>query len=69
MKILTIILVVFTIGAIASVFAKNQPVLLAVGDKAPNFSLKDQNGKVRKLSDYSGQRLVVYFFPKADTPG
>ena len=69
MKILTIILVVFTIGAIASVFAKNQSVLLAVGDKAPNFSLKDQNGKVRKLSDYSGQRLVVYFFPKADTPG
>ena len=69
MKILTIILAVFTIGAIASVFAKNQSVLLAVGDKAPNFSLKDQNGKVRKLSDYSGQRLVVYFFPKADTPG
>ncbi|HEV7526924.1 MAG TPA: thioredoxin-dependent thiol peroxidase [Acidimicrobiia bacterium] len=42
---------------------------LAVGDKAPAFTLKDQNGKSVKLSDGKGKRVVVYFYPKADTPG
>lgn len=42
---------------------------LAVGDRAPDFGLMDQDGKKHRLSDYSGQRRVVYFFPKADTPG
>ena len=42
---------------------------LAVGDKAPAFTLKDQNGKAVKLSAYKGKRVVVYFYPKADTPG
>ena len=42
---------------------------LAVGDKAPTFTLKDQNGKPVKLSDAKGKRVVVYFYPKADTPG
>jgi len=42
---------------------------IKVGDKAPNFVLKDQDGKVHKLSDYHGQRVIVYYFPKADTPG
>lgn len=42
---------------------------LAVGDKAPAFTLKDQNGKSVKLSDAKGKRVVVYFYPKADTPG
>ena len=37
--------------------------------KAPNFSLPDQNGKVRTLDDYKGKWLVVYFYPKDDTPG
>ena len=43
--------------------------VLKVGDPAPFFELKDQNNKVRRLTDYIGKRLVVYFFPKADTPG
>ena len=42
---------------------------LAVGDKAPAFALKDQHGKVVRLSSLKGQRVVVYFYPKADTPG
>jgi peroxiredoxin Q/BCP len=42
---------------------------LAPGDKAPAFTLVDQAGKKVKLSDYKGKKLVVYFYPKADTPG
>ena len=42
---------------------------LKVGDKAPSFETKDNKGIVRKLSDYSGKKLVVFFYPKASTPG
>ena len=43
--------------------------MLNVGDKAPEFSLPDENGKVVSLKDYAGKWLVVYFYPKDDTPG
>ena len=42
---------------------------LQKGDKAPNFSGKDQDGNSHDLADYKGQKLVVFFYPKADTPG
>jgi peroxiredoxin Q/BCP len=42
---------------------------LKSGDRAPAFTLTDQQGKKVKLSDYTGKRVVVYFYPKADTPG
>ena len=42
---------------------------LKVGDKAPNFSLQDQNNVTHTLSDYEGQWIVLYFYPKDDTPG
>jgi peroxiredoxin Q/BCP len=42
---------------------------LKVGDKAPLFSGLDQNGVAHKLEDYSGKKLVVFFYPKASTPG
>lgn len=42
---------------------------LKVGDKAPAFTLKDQNGKDVSLSDFSGKNVVVYFYPRALTPG
>jgi thioredoxin-dependent peroxiredoxin len=42
---------------------------LAPGDRAPAFTLTDQNGKKVKLSDFKGKKVVVYFYPKADTPG
>ena len=42
---------------------------LKIGDKAPNFSALDQKGKQHSLSDYKGKKLVVFFYPKASTPG
>ncbi len=42
---------------------------LQVGDKAPDFTLLDQNGKEVSLKDYKGMNVVVYFYPKAMTPG
>ncbi len=39
------------------------------GDAAPDFCLKDQDGKTVKLSDFKGRKLLLYFYPKADTPG
>src|SRR4029077_1340421 len=42
---------------------------LAAGNRAPAFTLTDQHGKKVKLSDFKGKRVVVYFYPKADTPG
>src|SRR5499427_3954277 len=39
------------------------------GKKAPAFSLNDQNGKTHRLSDYAGKPVVLYFYPKDDTPG
>lgn len=42
---------------------------LEVGKKAPDFSLPDDQGKVVRLSDFEGKRLVVFFYPKANTSG
>lgn len=43
--------------------------MVKVGKKAPDFSLADQNGIKHKLSDYQGKPVVLYFYPKDDTPG
>lgn len=43
--------------------------LIDPGKKAPAFSLRDQQGRTHKLSDYAGRPLVLYFYPKDDTPG
>lgn len=43
--------------------------MLAEGDKAPSFTLPDQNGEKIKLSDLKGETIVLYFYPRADTPG
>ena len=42
---------------------------LKPGDKAPDFALSDQSGSTVKLKDYKGRKVMVYFYPKADTPG
>lgn len=42
---------------------------LAPGDDAPDFSLPDQTGTVRHLADYRGHTVVLWFYPKARTPG
>ena len=58
-KILTIILLKFSLfGA-----------TVKVGQSAPDFSLIDQDGNLHQLHEYNGKNLVIYFFPKADTPG
>jgi peroxiredoxin Q/BCP len=43
--------------------------MIEQGQAAPDFDLPDQDGRSVKLSDYRGQPVVVYFYPKADTPG
>jgi peroxiredoxin Q/BCP len=43
--------------------------MLKVGDKAPDFKLNDGNGRSVKLSDLRGRMVVIYFYPKDDTPG
>jgi peroxiredoxin Q/BCP len=43
--------------------------MLKVGDKAPDFSVQSDSGAEVSLKDFEGHTLVLYFFPKADTPG
>ena len=42
---------------------------LKIGDKAPAFEAPDQNGETKRLSDYAGKKLILYFYPKDNTPG
>lgn len=42
---------------------------LQVGEKAPSIEAKDQDGNIVKLSDFQGKKVVLYFYPKDDTPG
>ena len=59
-----IFLLVLTLITSSSVLAN-----LEVGDKAPNFILNDQNNEAHQLSDYEGRWVILYFYPKDDTPG
>ncbi len=43
--------------------------MLALGTKAPDFQLPDQEGKLHSLSDYRGRRVLLYFYPRDNTPG
>jgi thioredoxin-dependent peroxiredoxin len=43
--------------------------MIQIGDQAPAFTLENQDGETVSLSDYAGETLVLYFYPKADTPG
>lgn len=43
--------------------------MLEVGTKAPDFLLPDQNGEMHRLSDYAGKKVILYFYPKDNTPG
>ncbi|MCD8111055.1 MAG: peroxiredoxin [Clostridiales bacterium] len=43
--------------------------MLAVGIKAPDFSLPDQNGTIHTLEEYRGKKIVLYFYPRDNTPG
>ena len=67
-RILLIIMLLGIANALLG-YANNGQNILKIGDLAPNFLLTDQEGKLHRLSDYRGQRVIVYYFPKADTPG
>ena len=68
MKWLAAILVLTTLGLMAWHLSR-PAITLAVGDPAPEFRLSDQNGAIKRLSDFRGHWLVLYFYPKNDTPG
>lgn len=60
--------IIITIAIIIGIaMAKNND--LKIGDKAPDFTLFDQDSIEHTLSDYFGKKIVVYFYPKDDTPG
>ena len=62
LRIISILLLIIGI-----IMAKSSE--LKIGDGAPDFTLLDHNGEEQTLSDYFGKKLVVYFYPKDDTPG
>lgn len=43
--------------------------MIEIGIKAPDFQLQDQDGKIHRLSDYLGKKVILYFYPKDNTPG
>lgn len=51
------------------IFKKGKRPMLEVGDRAPAFEVADHNGVMRRSKDYAGKRYVLWFYPKADTPG
>lgn len=59
---------IFQLMILTSLFGKTADTL-SVGDLAPDFTLLSHEKKKITLKDYRGKRVVVYFFPKADTPG
>ena len=59
--------VIMFAATINTVFSEK--ISLNEGDAAPQFTLENQDGVFETLSNYIGQRVVVYFFPMADTPG
>jgi peroxiredoxin Q/BCP len=61
MTLMTTFLLVFS--------AAKAQTLLKAGEKAPNFALKGSDGKIHKLSDFKGKYVVLYFYPKDETPG
>lgn len=50
-------------------FQKGKRPMLQVGDVAPAFEAQDHLGRTHRLKDYAGKRVVLWFYPKADTPG
>ncbi len=55
-------------GILQAVF-RGEGKMLDVGQQAPDFDVTDQNGNRVRLSDLRGQKVVLWFYPKADTPG
>jgi peroxiredoxin Q/BCP len=69
MKWLAIVLALVVFASLLVARAARAGELPEVGKPAPDFNLSDQNGKPHALKDFSGKWLVLYFYPKDDTPG
>ena len=69
MKILAVLVVMIVFASLWVARAARAGELPVVGNPAPGFSLPDQQGKTHTLEDYRGKWLVLYFYPKDDTPG
>jgi len=71
MNLMTPLLIALAVVAVLLAIFWTQSVMAApkVGNQAPSFDLFDQNGKQQKLADYAGKWVVLYFYPKDDTPG
>jgi peroxiredoxin Q/BCP len=66
-----IILILLLVGILFLNNKMNNTIMkkIEVGDKVPSFSLKDQNGKLFRVNNLVGKPMVIYFYPKDDTPG
>ena len=60
---------IFLDGECFNITKDRRKKMLNIGDRAPDFTLKDKNGKDVTLSDFKGKRVVLYFYPKDNTPG
>ncbi|MBW8076544.1 MAG: peroxiredoxin [Gallionella sp.] len=69
MKLFLIVMALFVIASLWVARAARAGELPQAGQPAPNFQLPDQNGKMHALQDFTGKWLVLYFYPKDDTPG
>lgn len=69
MKWLAILVALVVFASLLAARAARAGELPEVGKPAPDFNLPDQNGKMHTLMDYRGKWLVLYFYPKDDTPG
>ena len=58
-----------TLSVIILGFLWGKSMPITIGDPAPDFSLPDENGQMHSLSQYRGRKVVVYFYPKDNTPG
>jgi thioredoxin-dependent peroxiredoxin len=58
-----------SLRGILQLIFRGSATMLKPGDPAPDFDVTDHNGNRIKLSDLRGQRVVLWFYPKADTPG
>jgi peroxiredoxin Q/BCP len=54
---------------LGEIFGKGRRPMLAVNDSAPDFEVQDHAGQTVRLKDFAGKRVVLWFYPKADTPG
>jgi len=55
--------------AVLCVACEDKNLSLKIGDLAPDFKLKDENGTFRSLNEFQGKKIALYFYPKDDTPG